>query len=130
MTLPRKVRMVKGPAWVTVRGRCSVLGADVSNSIVAVRAGKALPFEPRSNCRIHVRMSRGARAWWANVISAGTLTWEEPCHAILQLLHRKPNLAVLVIGDGDTGKSTFCTYLANLALKRGVEPCIVDGDIG
>jgi polynucleotide 5'-hydroxyl-kinase GRC3/NOL9 len=30
----------------------------------------------------------------------------------------------------DTGKSTFCTYLANTALKLGIISCIIDGDIG
>ncbi|MGI0020658.1 MAG: Clp1/GlmU family protein, partial [Nitrososphaera sp.] len=28
------------------------------------------------------------------------------------------------------GKSTFCTYLANVAIGRGITPCITDGDIG
>ena len=34
------------------------------------------------------------------------------------------------MGNVDTGKSTFCTYLANTAIKRGFVPCIIDGDIG
>jgi polynucleotide 5'-hydroxyl-kinase GRC3/NOL9 len=37
---------------------------------------------------------------------------------------------VLVVGGVDVGKSTFCTYLANTALKRGLMPYVIDGDIG
>ena len=36
----------------------------------------------------------------------------------------------MVVGEVDAGKSTFCTYLANVAIGRGVTPCVIDGDIG
>lgn len=39
-------------------------------------------------------------------------------------------MVVMVVGATDTGKSTFSTYLANLALGRGIETCVIDGDIG
>jgi len=37
---------------------------------------------------------------------------------------------VMVIGRVDTGKSTFCRYLASAALKRGLKTAIVDSDVG
>jgi polynucleotide 5'-hydroxyl-kinase GRC3/NOL9 len=126
----RKVKMVKGPAKVTVRGRCMVLGADVSDSVVAVRAGKALPFEPEPYCRFGMKMGQGARVWDASPFSAGSSIWKSVPRAVLSAVEQQGKLTVLVMGNVDTGKSTFCTYLANTAIKRGVAPCIIDGDIG
>jgi polynucleotide 5'-hydroxyl-kinase GRC3/NOL9 len=37
---------------------------------------------------------------------------------------------VLIIGNTDTGKSTFAVYLINEALKKGFRPSIIDADIG
>jgi polynucleotide 5'-hydroxyl-kinase GRC3/NOL9 len=37
---------------------------------------------------------------------------------------------VMVAGDPDTGKSTLTVYLADMAISRGLKPCVIDGDIG
>jgi len=37
---------------------------------------------------------------------------------------------VVLIGAKDTGKTTFCTALANAALERGVRVAVVDADVG
>ncbi len=37
---------------------------------------------------------------------------------------------VVVVGDVDVGKTTFCTLLANHGLEAGLSTAIVDGDIG
>ncbi len=37
---------------------------------------------------------------------------------------------VFVLGGPDTGKTTFCTFLANLGVKHGLRVGIVDADIG
>lgn len=42
----------------------------------------------------------------------------------------KPQQIVLVIGATDTGKSTFCRYLADYALAAGLKVACVDADIG
>jgi polynucleotide 5'-hydroxyl-kinase GRC3/NOL9 len=126
----RRVRMIKGPARVTVRGRCFVFGADVSNSRVDVRAGKALPFELGAGSRLFVRMGQRARIWWANPFSAGSLIWKDTFRTILSAAEKKGRLTVLIAGDSDTGKSALCTYLANMALTNSFLPCIVDGDVG
>jgi polynucleotide 5'-hydroxyl-kinase GRC3/NOL9 len=36
----------------------------------------------------------------------------------------------MVVGETDTGKSTLCAYLSNIAIGEGIVPCVVDGDIG
>jgi polynucleotide 5'-hydroxyl-kinase GRC3/NOL9 len=106
-----------------------VLGVDVSDLVVKVRAGKALPFEPGRRCRLRIK-NRKAKAWWASPSVSGTAIWKESCDAILSLLEGQNNLVVLVTGGVDAGKSTFCTFLANVALKKGITACVVDGDIG
>jgi polynucleotide 5'-hydroxyl-kinase GRC3/NOL9 len=36
----------------------------------------------------------------------------------------------MLVGDTDTGKSTLAIYLANMAIKNGLVPSVIDGDIG
>ena len=42
----------------------------------------------------------------------------------------KPQQIVLVIGATDAGKSTFCRFLADVALAKGCKVACVDADIG
>ncbi|HVX01738.1 MAG TPA: Clp1/GlmU family protein [Nitrososphaera sp.] len=139
------VQMVKGPATVhVIGGRCRVLGMDLPlGHTVQVRAGKALPFEPDNNyyynscCNLDVQ---GGESWTADPRVAGTSMWEKiagailsPLPPLLPLSHHTvpvPTMVVMVVGATDTGKSTFSTYLANLALGRSIETCVIDGDIG
>lgn len=123
--------MVRGPAVVAVRGRCDLLGMDVSWRTISVRSGKSLPFEPSRQCRLRVKPGRGGKRWWADASSAGTSMWRTVVNDVLSLLRnlQKP-LVVMVAGGTDAGKSTFCTFLANRAIADGVVTSIVDGDIG
>lgn len=127
-----KVRMVKGPARVFVKGACHVLGSDVSGQIVKVRAGKALPFEPRNQfCRLHAQLGYGAKLWWADPKQAGISMWRTLSDQVLTLAAKKKAITtVMLVGDTDTGKSTLSIYLANMAIRNGLIPSIIDGDIG
>jgi polynucleotide 5'-hydroxyl-kinase GRC3/NOL9 len=125
-----KVRMVKGPARVFVKGACHVLGSDVSGQIVEVRAGKALPFEPSNSwCRLQARLGYGARLWWADSKQAGTSMWRSLAEQVSALAAGKKT-TVMLVGDTDTGKSTLSIYLANMAIRSGLLPSVIDGDIG
>ncbi|HEX2558059.1 MAG TPA: Clp1/GlmU family protein [Nitrososphaera sp.] len=126
----RRIRMVKGPATVTVQGSCHVLGSNVSGQTISVRAGKALPFEPSYRCRLHVRLGRGGRIWTADPVTAGTAMWHGIVRKILALASEQKSITVMLAGDTDTGKSTLSAYIANMALANGMKPCIIDGDIG
>jgi polynucleotide 5'-hydroxyl-kinase GRC3/NOL9 len=128
-----KVRMVKGPAKVFVKGACHLLGRNVSWQTVDVRAGRALPFEPSAKCRLQARLGPGARMWWADPRQAGTFMWRgisQQVFALSATNKNKKTTTVMLIGDGDTGKSTLALYLANMAIKQGLAPSVVDGDIG
>lgn len=116
-----KVQMVRGPAVVRATGKCRVLGMDVSGE-VRVRAGKALPFEPGDGCTLDIK----GESWTADPENAGTSMWTEAASALLAA----KNATMMIAGATDTGKSTFATYLANLALSRGFVVSIIDGDIG
>ena len=119
------VLLVKGPAIICLEGKGWVLGKDVSNSRVLVNVGKILPFEKGSNCKIHCI---GGESWLASCSFAGTSIWKDIVQRILfdvRILR-----TVLIIGNSDTGKSTFAVYLINEVLKKGFKPCIIDADIG
>ncbi len=128
--LLRRVRMVKGPATVKVSGKCEVLGSNVSGSTISVRAGKALPFEPGPGCRLHATLGHGARMWTSDPRSAGVSMWRVTSQTMLSTFQARGSLVAMVVGDTDTGKSTMCAYLANRALAAGIEPCVIDGDMG
>jgi polynucleotide 5'-hydroxyl-kinase GRC3/NOL9 len=124
-----KVRMVKGPAKVVVNGVCDVLGSDVSGQTIKVRAGKALPFEPSNKCRLQVQLGHGASLWWADPNEAGTSMWHSLVQQVSALAAGK-KITVMLVGDTDTGKSTLTTYLANMSIRHGLVPRVIDADIG
>jgi polynucleotide 5'-kinase involved in rRNA processing len=56
--------------------------------------------------------------------------WRAVVKNIVEHAGAKEGLKVLVLGDSNAGKSTFCLYLANRCISAGMKPCIVDSDIG
>jgi polynucleotide 5'-hydroxyl-kinase GRC3/NOL9 len=122
--------MIKGPAKVIVNGVCHILGSDVTGQIVKVRAGKALPFELGNRCRLHAQLGHGARIWWAHPNEAGTSMWRSLAQQVFALAAGGKKITIMLLGGTDTGKSTLALYVANMAIRRGLVPCVIDGDIG
>ena len=122
--------MVKGPATVIVQGSCHILGSDVSDQTISVRAGKALPFELTGRCKLYAKLGSGGRLWTADPITAGTSLWRNITRKIFVRTNHQKTITVILIGDVDTGKSTLSTYLVNIALAYKLKPCIIDADIG
>lgn len=120
------VVMVRGPAKITITGDCRILGMDVSNQQLTIRAGKALPLEVQDSTQVDVEPGEGSATWTANPSSAGTSIWRATVSRILSSGQK----TVLLVGETDTGKSTLSMYLANTAIENGLTPCIIDGDIG
>jgi polynucleotide 5'-hydroxyl-kinase GRC3/NOL9 len=129
MSYALRVRMVRGPAKVFVNGTCHILGTDVSGRTVKVRAGKALPFELGNRCRLQAQLGYGARMWWAHPHHAGTSMWRSIAQQVSALAAGK-KITVMLVGATDTGKSTLTMYLANMAIRHGIVPCVIDGDTG
>ncbi len=57
-----------------------------------------------------------------------TKEWQEAVESIAQS-QRSP-LIVMVVGAVDTGKTTFCTFLARTLFERGHRVAVVDADLG
>jgi len=55
------------------------------------------------------------------------VSWETASEEIVSM--RKPN-TVMVMGEVDSGKTSFCVYLVNKALKRKLKVAVIDGDLG
>ena len=51
--------------------------------------------------------------------------WEKLASRIV-----KPQQVVLVIGSTDVGKTTFCRFLADSAIRQGLKTAFVDADVG
>jgi polynucleotide 5'-hydroxyl-kinase GRC3/NOL9 len=119
------IHLVKGHAIVHLDGKAWVLGKDVSNSEVSIRAGKILPFEISSDCKISIT---GGESWLAHCSLAGMSIWRDIIQRIF--FDGKILRTILVVGNSDTGKSTLAVCLINEALKNGLRPCIIDADIG
>ena len=51
--------------------------------------------------------------------------WEQLANRVV-----RPEQIVMVIGPTDVGKSTFCRFLADSAVSRGLKTAVVDTDIG
>jgi len=54
-------------------------------------------------------------------------SWNDASKEIMS--HGKPT-TVMVIGEIDSGKTSFCTFLANMALKKRWKVAVIDADVG
>lgn len=54
--------------------------------------------------------------------------WQQSADRIVA--QAAPGLRVIVVGVTDTGKSTFCRYLASCLVEAGIEVSLVDADVG
>jgi polynucleotide 5'-hydroxyl-kinase GRC3/NOL9 len=125
-TSDRYIYLVKGPSLVALRGNGSVLGKDVSNSCILLRAGKILPFEIDARSKINVGLDQLAEIWLTQRMLAGTVIWKKLIRTIFLQQRKK----ILLIGGTDKGKSTLAVHIINTAVKNGYKTAIIDADIG
>jgi len=124
-----KTLLVDGPASVMlVSGKAETFGAAMNTAgRVVIREGKRLPFAVRETATFDISLGDNAAAEEVDgdtVPPSWTASWEE-----LLRITSKPAIA-LVLGTVDSGKSSFCTYLTNKALKEKRKVVILDGDLG
>ncbi|MEM3708221.1 MAG: polynucleotide 5'-hydroxyl-kinase [Nitrososphaerales archaeon] len=126
-----EVLLVKGPASVKAESKgLSVLGIKMNiGEKIIIRKNKVLPFEADENgSLIQVTLGEKSEAWISHD-KVGVALWknlEERVFKNFELGKRR----FMIIGETDSGKSTLTSYLANMALMRGLKTIIVDGDIG
>jgi len=120
--------ILNGPSSLTlIDGHLSVLGRKVSlGEKVIVRKGKSLPFEAEEDVSLEIVL--GIDATYEELVgSTIPLSWKNTVNNILML---RKHITVLILGGQDSGKTTFSTYLINLALKAKYKTAIIDLDLG
>jgi len=124
-----KTLLVDGPASVTLlSGKAEILGAPMKvGEKLVIRRGKRAPIEVRKKASFDLMLGEGS----SHVEVEGSTIPPSWKVAIKETLERPVEpLTVMVVGGVDSGKSSFCTYLANKALIDGLKVAVIDGDIG
>jgi len=123
-----KTLLVDGPASVIIQsGEVEVLGAPIKTGVkVVIREGKRIPFEIKEKAEFDLVLGEKATV---NEAEGSTIpvSWEK---ASDEVLGRKKPVTVMVVGGIDSGKTSFCAYLANRALKEKRSVTIIDADLG
>jgi polynucleotide 5'-hydroxyl-kinase GRC3/NOL9 len=124
-----KTLLVDGPATVTViSGKASIFGFQVFSPFKAtIREGKRLPFtalEPTQLC-ILLGLKAFIKETDGSTIPA---SWVNAAEKV-QKIQERPT-TIMTIGGVDSGKTSFCTYLANSLTSQGYRVVILDEDLG
>ena len=124
-----KTLLVDGPASVTLlSGRVEILGAPLKpNMKLVIRESKRTPFFVTAKAEFEVLLGdKGA----VNDFAGNTIpeSWEDAVRKVLDM-EEKP-LVVMIVGAIDVGKTSFCTYLMNMALRAKRRVTFIDADLG
>jgi len=118
-----------GPASVTLTsGNAEVFGFQLADSRrIIIREGKRLPFTVLENATFDVALGKDAAL---REVEGSTIprTWQTAVAALLKI-QTKP-ATVMVIGGVDSGKSSFCTYIANRLVNQHCRVAVLDEDLG
>ncbi|MFH1957427.1 MAG: Clp1/GlmU family protein [bacterium] len=114
--------IVKGPAEIKIKkGLCSIVGAEFETGYFEIHQGKSIPVEMRADSEIEVS---------GKFDRLESSTIPEKWHEIAESFAKKKPRVVLVLGEIDTGKTFFSTFLANSLLGKNIKVSIVDCDVG
>jgi polynucleotide 5'-hydroxyl-kinase GRC3/NOL9 len=124
-----KTLLVDGPASVLVTsGKVEVFGSIIGTAgKVVIRESKRLPFVVEEKATFDISLGEGAAAeeTEGNAIPSSWIKALEE----LSAFQAKPVTAI-VLGGVDSGKTSFCTYLANNMLHKKRKVAVLDGDMG
>lgn len=123
-----KTLLVDGPACILLHsGALRSFGAPINvGSHIIVRRGRRIPLEAVEDSQIELLLGSTA---------SYTLIDEDPIpnswkEAVDKIIEAGGCTRVVVLGNVDSGKTSFCKYLANMALISGRNVTLVDGDLG
>ncbi len=126
--------ILEGAARVQiVEGTAEIFGAPFSpQEQVVVQRYKSLPIEALTPLKLEIVLGTGGKI---NFIEESTISplWKkvgEEFALKIKSFKGKKAAKMMVIGDIDSGKSTFVTYQTNLLLKQNFRVGIIDADIG
>jgi polynucleotide 5'-hydroxyl-kinase GRC3/NOL9 len=96
-------------------------------SRMVIREGKRVPFEVKANAEFDLFLGEKVRL---EEIEGSTIpnSWKNAVNTILG--HKDEHVTVMVVGGIDVGKTSFCTYLVNNALKKQRKVSLIDADLG
>ena len=118
-----------GPASVSViSGKVEAFGLSVKNSSkIVIREGKRLPFAVSEAADFNILLGENANL---EEVDGNTIPqpWAEAAE-MLREFKKKPAISV-VLGKGDSGKTSFCTYLTNKLLNENQNVAVLDADLG
>ncbi|MDH5782324.1 MAG: Clp1/GlmU family protein [Candidatus Bathyarchaeota archaeon] len=121
--------LVDGPACVNLlAGKVEVFGAPLKTGVkIVIRESKRVAFEAKQKAHFDLMLGEKASVeeFKGSTIPA---SWEKACNTTLAF-EEKP-VIVVVMGEVDSGKTSFCTYLANKALRKERRVAIIDADLG
>ena len=120
---------IEGPASIQVlEGAISVLGSAIKpRERLIIPRYKSLTIEFIEDSTIELRLGSEAKM---EKLSETMIPSEWRVAAENILSQRERPITCIVLGDVDSGKTTFCTYLANYALSNGLKVGIIDKDPG
>ena len=120
--------LVDGPASVALTsGSATVLGTSIEEGPrTVVRNGKRLPFEAVTDATFELTMGEAS----AFLETDGPATPDSWRRAVDDILELTGSISVIVLGGVDSGKTSFCTYLANRAIDSSRKVSLIDGDLG
>lgn len=119
--------LVSGPADIQlVQGKVGIYAYPLErNRVISIPEGKQLPVEVLENSTLECWIS--AHGKYSEIVGNTVPdSWMETAETMLE--NRKGR--IMILGNVDAGKSTFCTVLANLALKAGMKITVLDLDLG
>jgi hypothetical protein len=121
--------LVDGPAsFAIVSGACDVLGFQARCGCrIVVRDGKRLPFFATETASMDISLGENAGV---EEVDGDTIppSWIESVE-LLASCEKNPAVA-MVIGKGDSGKTSLCTYLINKLTQKKRRIAVLDGDLG
>jgi len=119
--------LISGPASIRLcDGKLLVIGKRLAaNEGFIVKKSRTIPVESIEESIIEARLGPEARI--DQFEGAIPQNWKVAAENVLS--NPAPTKA-LIIGDVDSGKTTFAVYLSNMAFDRGLKVAVIDADPG
>ncbi len=94
---------------------------------IVIREGKRLPFFAAETASLDVWLGENASA---EEVDGDTVpqSWVESFEALTGF--KKRPVVAMIVGEVDSGKTSFCTYLINKLVSAKYRVAILDGDLG
>jgi len=124
---PEKCILVDGPASITVNeGNAVILASPIMKGAkIIVEEGKRVPLDCLTKCDITLNLQDNNQFVVLEFSSIPT-SWR----SVARNSFEKKISKIMVIGEANTGKSSFCTYLSNMLIKKESKTYILDLDLG